>query len=291
MTPTRPGDASYPIDVTFMYSGHAADNDYTMIEHVYQPDGSTVPVTRGAAAATFAIQEGRTEKSIDIKAVDDLQIERLNESLVITVTGANWERRVIHDQCNADTMEPMIRDNDKLELEAIQFIGIENLRSDPFSDDQTSYDWYGTHGIVFHWHSDRILGADPGAHYVPLAYASSKKLTGGGWWKPADVDPAIENDLFMFFEVDINGVQYSNAIKLQRLPSGKWRMLDAARLSSSFAALQGQMADYRAQLRPSGRCLSVSRPMKAAALIRKTASRRKNKRRFVTAETPRAYST
>ena len=241
MTPSRTGDTSYPIDVTFAYSGHASASDYTMVEEVTEPDGTTTTASHAGGTTSFQIQEGQTQKAIEVKAVDDSQVERLNESLVIQITDAVYGSESYSVSTAECEVELIVRDNDKLELYAMGFLGDEDLHSDPTLNSLTGVSWQNG----YNWHADRILGNDPDTDYVPVAYSSGDTASAGAFWRPANVDPAITGDLFAFFEVDINGVRYSNIIPMVQRPNGVWVMNAPASLLSSFTGMWGQTARYR----------------------------------------------
>ena len=236
MTPVRTGDTSYPIDVAFTYSGQASGSDYRMIEYAFP-----TPIFRLGETPSFEIEIGETQKAIDVQAIDDSQIERLNELLVITATlgtyGGETYPPCLPFGC---PVEFDIRDNDKLELFSMEFGKDELLRSDPDAN-QNSVVWQ----TGLNWHTMRQLGPNPTTDYVPVAYSSSAVPEAQAWWKPADVDPAIAGDLYIFFEADINGVRYSGERQLIQLSNGYWRTVLPAALTATFAAMQGQVADYR----------------------------------------------
>ncbi len=130
MTPARTGDTTYPIYATLAYDGQATAADYQMIETVVQSGGGTEEVTRDGGTTTFEIQEGQTQKSIEIKAVDDQYIELLHELLEITLTDAEYSGQT-YPLGTDQLVELQIEDNDEPILRIVSYVDANTYMTDP----------------------------------------------------------------------------------------------------------------------------------------------------------------
>lgn len=154
MTPTRTGDKSYPIDVAFAYAGQAKAADYVMIHKaVKQPNGSTADVPHGGETPSFPIQEGNETETIQLKAKNDLYIERLFELLSITIADASREGES-YGISPCDTVTVDIEDNDKPILRLVSYEDANPYYTDPeYIGDQFQFIYYKDSKITEnHWH-------------------------------------------------------------------------------------------------------------------------------------------
>ncbi len=157
MTPTRPGDTTYPIDATLAYDGEATAADYQMIETVVQSGGGTEEVTRDGGTTTFEIQEGQTQKSIEIKAVDDQYIELLHELLEITLTDAEYSVQT-YPLGTSQLVELQIEDNDEPILVLVSYEDANSYRTDPvYVGQEFQFIWKKNSEITGNQWQDRTL--------------------------------------------------------------------------------------------------------------------------------------
>jgi hypothetical protein len=178
MTPTRSGDTTYPIDVILAYSGQASPNDYTVIGGVVLPDGTT-------STTNFQIQEGQTQKAIEVKAVDDAYVEPLRERLDVTITGATYSGQAYTIGTDAE-VELDIKDNDKLKLEWSEFQGHLNMIPDPginlvypandVDPNDPNYQEPAAAVGVHHWEDRDGDGTVEDSEIFPVAYRSGKDV-------------------------------------------------------------------------------------------------------------------
>jgi hypothetical protein len=234
----RYGDLTYAINVTLGLSGTASPSDYNIFV-----GASTQSLSHSNSVVTVTIPAGSESVDVKFKAVDDNIIERLEESLMITMVSA--VNGSIQYAIDDEFFEISFVDNDKLDLQKVVFTNnLTNFMSDPDSNGN-AIAW----GNGPHWVKNQQLNRDYTSGYVPVAYSSQEELCARGKWKVLagqSIDPAIANDLYVYFEVNINGVRQSDKIKLIPSPSDNSWVLDnvSARLAQTFAALQGQKAVY-----------------------------------------------
>jgi hypothetical protein len=129
-----------------------------------------------------------------------------------------------------------ITDNDKLELKAIVFEGIEDLKPDPVpatTPPAPTYSW----GAGPHWEKgkekdkvtgkdtdkDKSLNLDPALGYVPVAYSGGTKIKVKATFDgQIDKNPSL--DVYSYFEASIAGSDYlsdkSEESKMVKLVNG-----------------------------------------------------------------------
>jgi hypothetical protein len=227
----RFGDLTYAIDVTLGLSGTASDSDYsTYIETdtpgMYQSLGHS----NGTIIAT--IPAGSESVNIKIQAANDSIIERLEESLMITmisaINGFNGPAQYMIDD---EFFEITLIDDDKLILNSVSFTNNLNLISDTAGSFDTSWQ------TGPHW----INGTSSAT--LPLAYSAGNQnnilkcdaVTIG------TIDPAIASQVQVRFKWgDEWGEDYSQWVTLS---SNK--TVNALQLQKTFAQHYGaQMAMY-----------------------------------------------
>jgi hypothetical protein len=221
MTPSRPGDTSYPIDVTFDYGdgyGHASASDYLMIESVVQEGGSSQEVTRGGETTSFQIQEGQTQKAIEVKAVNDGYIELLRELLEISIIGAAQGGQAY--TIGADNLvEIDIENNDEPELFAVTYQDANYITTDPVYQGTDFDGWLLNSKITQdHWFDKDVAdaaGVDrgyQGDRAYPVSYLRSEKYSAKGEWRGI-LEPGYD----MYVQVEgpgTGGVLYSDVIQV-----------------------------------------------------------------------------
>ena len=212
---------------------------------------------------------GRESVSVIVQAVDDQIVERLHETLDIKIVSATlWGNKNVHyafakyepekeDPFNPNyepNYEPppgsllyfKIEDNDTLDLQKVVFQGIlPGFKSDPDSLGN-SIIWDNTNSNVSHWWKGKLLDKNPSVGFVPAAYSSQNQLQAKAFWANTQIDLDIINDLYVYFEVDINGVRQSNTVQL--VNSGGTLNMGAslAELAQTFEALQQvKKAEYK----------------------------------------------
>ena len=86
---------------------------------------------------------------------------------------------------------------------------------------------------------------NPTKGYVPVAYSSNDVMWARAKWR-GNIDPNIENDLYVYFSAYIGGGDVvSTHVHLIRGDDGSWVMDDvSAKLSETFAEICGQKAMY-----------------------------------------------
>ncbi len=240
MTPTRPGDTTYPIDVTLAYDGQATAADYQMIETVVQSGGGTEEVTRDGGTTTFEIQAGQTQKSIEIKAVDDVYIEILYEILEISLTGAAYDGETYPTSSSDNAVAIDIKTNDNPELFAVTYQNANYITTDPIYDSAEFDGWLRDTTITQdHWFDKSVAdaaGIDRGYESdreYPVSYLRSEYYTAKAEWYGI-----LEPGYVMYVQVEgpvWNGVLYSDATAAT---SGGSQVLTATAVSNNAFSMQ-----------------------------------------------------
>ena len=218
------------------------------------------------------IPTGQESVAVTVKAFDDTIVERLYETLDIKIVSAKnqWDSNIHYAFAKYEpekespfspnydpNYEPppgsllhfKIEDNDTLDLQKVVFQGVRaTFQSDPDPITGQTISWV-YHSMlnpnVSHWWKGKQLDKNPSVGYVPVAYSSQNQLQAKAFWANTQIDLDIINDLYVYFEVDINGVRQSNTVQL--VNSGGTLNMGAAlaELAQIFATyLQGKKAIY-----------------------------------------------
>ena len=161
-------DTHYLIDVKFTITGTASPNasplpDYRVF--LNNADGSRSLITpEGSGYYIVRIQENHLFETITIKAEDDSIVERLEETLSLTITEAKGYPPFLSYAIDSTPVTIIIRDNDKLELVTVQFKNNLNLTSD--TEESFGVSWQNR----IHWYSDDFTRT------LPVAYSSNESM-------------------------------------------------------------------------------------------------------------------
>ena len=253
---------SYGINVTLNLSGTASPADYLLYTDT-GPSGGWQQLIwgQGGCPTVVTIPTGQTSVNVTVKAVDDSIVEKLHETLTISVASAkNSGNSNINYACDTGVLNFKIEDNDLLDLQKVVFQGVLPLLSDPDPNTGQSISWAsGPHwlkGEILHripWTSSGMAPLNgngaPMAGYVPLAYSSQDNMAARAkWW--GNVDPAIENDLYVYFAAYLGGNDvFSTHVPLTKGSDGSWGMDNvSAQLLETFEEILGKSALYNPNL-------------------------------------------
>ena len=244
-------DTTYPINVDLNFTGVAIrDSDYK----VKNSNGSLL------VGNWVTIPKGQTSVTLTIQAIDDMIVERLYESVEIGIVSARDPSGCTFYAIDESALKFKIKDNDTLDLQKVVFTNnLSQFCSDPDANGNTEAWGAGPHwlkGEILHrkaWTYSGMAPLDgngaPTAGYVPVAYKSSDVMWARAkWW--GNVDPNIENDLYVYFSAYIGGTSVASMpVHLIRGDDGSWVMdNESAKLSQTFAQICGQYAMYNPDL-------------------------------------------
>ena len=157
-------DKHYPVDVKFSVSGTASSSDYKIF--LNNANGSRTQITPdGSGTYSVRIQENNLYETITIQAQDDLIVERLEETLSLTITEAKGYPPFISYAYVSTPIDIIIRDNDKLELITVQYQDNLALVSDTIGS-------FGTN-----WQNEIHWRASNSALTLPVAYCSDDVMS------------------------------------------------------------------------------------------------------------------
>ncbi|MBQ9873515.1 MAG: hypothetical protein IJM30_03540 [Thermoguttaceae bacterium] len=165
-------DLHYLIDVTLVVSGTAiCTHDYDL--YLKNSDGTRSLITPNSLGRfTVRIQENHSYETIVVQVFNDLVVERLIETLAITVVEAQETSPPITYAIDTNPVVVNIRDNDTLSLVTVQYRDNMSLVSD--TEDPLSYNPQYVFGYnwqnCIHWYS---YNSDL---TLPVAYTSDSTM-------------------------------------------------------------------------------------------------------------------
>ena len=145
-------DTTYPINVDLNFTGTAIrDSDYK----VKNSNGSLL------VGNWVTIPKGQTSVTLTIQAIDDNIVERLFESVVVSIVSARDSSGCTFYAIDESALKFKIKDNDTLDLQKVVFTNNLALQSDPDPTTGVPTPWTGSANIS-HW---------------------QKRMTAGPFWK------------------------------------------------------------------------------------------------------------
>lgn len=253
-------DLTYSISVRLVFGGTAVRNsDY----HAYYKNANG-NYTLVPSSGIVTIPATETDVEMKIQAYDDTLVERLEESITVTITDAystsGYATGYVYYTFDETAHEIKVVDNDTLDLQKVVFTNnLTNFYSDPDDSGATEAWGAGPHwlkGEMLHrtpWSYSGPAPTDgnnaPTAGYVPVAYSSQDALWAQAKWL-GNVDPNIQNDLYVYFSAYVGGGdEVSTYVHLVRATDGSWVMDDAsAKLLETFEEICGKTAIYDSNL-------------------------------------------
>ena len=248
------------IDVTLSFSGTASAADYEIFVA-----GVKKTVSNNTLVVTIPVNQ--TSVEVKVKTIDDTIVERLYETLDIWIVSAKLQGNANVNYAFAKyepekespfspNYDPFyvappgsllhfkIEDNDLLDMQKVVFQNVRDLQSDPDPTTGVSTPWTGAN--VSHWEKNKQLNKDPNAGYVPVAYSSQDEIWARAKWL-GNVDPAVENALWAYFELTVgSNIHKSNPVHLTKGSDGSWVVDgESFKLPKKIATIyDGQQAMY-----------------------------------------------
>ncbi|MDO5308575.1 MAG: hypothetical protein Q4G03_03645 [Planctomycetia bacterium] len=161
-------DKHYAIDATLRFDGSATANGYDADYNVYlnNANGSRTLLTPNYSGVfTVRIPENELFATLTVKANNDAIVERLYETIDISVTSAaSYPLSYISYNVSSESVQARIKDNDVFRVSTVKFLDNLDLLSD--STDSFGTNWKN----LTHWYKDDSTKT------LPVAYSSDAAM-------------------------------------------------------------------------------------------------------------------
>jgi len=228
-----PGDLSYGIDVTLNFSGEASPEDCSV-------SGSSI-VSQNANSVIVRIPAWQESVAVTVQAFDDAIVERLYETLDVTIVSAKLPGNpnvsyafAAYDPNPSDPnykpppgsiLNFKIEDNDTLTLEKVTFFGDLGMIADP------GLPVWHANGYNSHWYKDHPELT------VPVAYANGDNKIKTDTWFTLPVNGSVDSSVTLEVRFVASGFPGGDV-------KSEWTSVDSYLMAYDVTALQSLLAIY-----------------------------------------------